>query len=220
VRDLTVCAPLAAEECEELAKIRTPVALEPRRAVFDEGEAARHVFTVTAGALKIFKLLADGRRQITGFLFPGDFLGLAFDETYAYGAETVSRCALCRFPRRGLEALLERFPHMEKRLLHMASHELAAAQEQMMLLGRKGAAEKVASFLLMLSERAARRGLPESPISVPMTRYDIGDYLGLTTETVSRIMSGFRRDGLIVTWNDGKVELADRDRLRDISASG
>ena len=150
-------------------------------------------------------------------LFAGDFLGLANNETYAYSAEAVTHVALCRFPRRQLEALLERYPKMERRLLGMASHELAAAQEQMLLLGRKTAREKIASFLLTLSRRARKRGQRDNPVAVPMSRTDIGDFLGLTTETVSRTFTQLKTAKLIVLLPNGKVELADLEALQEIA---
>ena len=106
---------------------------------------------------------------------------------------------------------------MGTRLRGMASHELAAAQEQMLLLGRKTAREKIASFLLMLSRRATQRGQAGDPVSVPMSRNDIGDYLGLTTETVSRTFTQLKRGGSINLLQGGKVALADRARLEDIA---
>jgi CRP/FNR family transcriptional regulator len=124
---------------------------------------------------------------------------------------------LCRFPRRKLELLLEKYPNMEHRLLSMASYELAAAPEQMLLLGRKSAREKIASFLLMLSRRATQRGQDGDPVSVPMSRNDIGDYLGLTTETVSRTFTQLKQGGIIALIQGGKVALSDRARLEDIA---
>ena len=106
---------------------------------------------------------------------------------------------------------------MERRLLGLASHELAAAQEQMLLLGRKTAREKIASFLLLLSERARRRGQKGNPVSVLMSRTDIGDYLGLTTETVSRTITQLRGDGSIKLLNGGKVEIANLEALQELS---
>lgn len=217
VRHLTLCAALQEDELSAISAIVSTVELCPGDPLFDEAEPAGHVFNVTAGAMKVYKLLADGRRQMTGFLFPGDFLGLANDEIYAYSAEAVTYCTLCRFPRRKLESLLERFPKMERRLLGMASNELAVAQEQMLLLGRKTAREKIASFLLMLSKRAVQRGLKPNPISLPMSRNDIGDYLGLTTETVSRTFTQLRQSKSIVLLSGGKVQLADRESLEAIS---
>ena len=99
----------------------------------------------------------------------------------------------------------------------MASHELAVAQEQMLLLGRKTAREKIASFLLMLSGRAGRRGQTDNPVSVPMTRADIGDYLGLTTETVSRTFTQLRKSDIITLLPGGKVQLNGRERLEEIA---
>ena len=217
VRHLTLCAALDEREVADMAVIMTSVELGPGDPLFDEGEPAKHVFNVTAGAIKIYKLLADGRRQMTGFLFPGDFLGLANDDNYAYSAEAVTYSTLCRFPRVKLEPLLERYPKMEHRLLGMASHELAVAQEQMLLLGRKNAREKVASFLLMLSRRAEQRGQPSNPISVPMSRNDIGDFLGLTTETVSRTITQLKSSGAISLLSNGKIDLLDRAAMESAS---
>jgi CRP/FNR family transcriptional regulator len=217
VRHLTLCGALDDREVADMAAIVSTLELGPGEPLFDEGEPAKHVFNVTAGAIKVYKLLPDGRRQMTGFLFPGDFLGLANDQNYAYSAEAVTFSTLCRFPRTKLEPLLERYPHMERRLLSMASHELAVAQEQMLLLGRKTAREKVASFLLMLSRRSEQRGQPGNPVSVPMSRNDIGDFLGLTTETVSRTFTQLKSNGTITLLANGKVELANRRSLQDIS---
>ena len=217
VRQLTICAALEDRELAEMSAILSRLELEPGDTLFLEGEPAQNLFNVTAGAVKIYKLLADGRRQMTGFLFPGDFLGLANDETYAYSATAITKTWVCRFPRGKLEALLKRFPKMEQRLFAIASHELAVAQEQMLLLGRKTAREKIASFLLMLSGRAVRRGQAENPVSVPMTRADIGDYLGLTTETVSRTFTQLKKSGIIALLPDGKVQLNGRERLEEFA---
>ncbi len=217
VRHLTFCQPLDDEELKQLSAIVTSVELVPGDPLFDEQEPAAHLFNVTAGTMKVYKLLPDGRRQITGFLFSGDFLGLAKAETYAYSAEAVTHAALCRFPRKKLEDLLARYPKLESRLLGLASHELAAAQEQMLLLGRKTAKEKIVSFLLTLAERAARRGQAGNPIAVPMSRTDIGDYLGLTTETVSRTFTHLKARGLISLLPGGRVNLRDLVALRNIA---
>lgn len=220
VRHLTLCAPLEQRELSEISKIVASVELDPGEALFDEGEEAPYVYSVTAGTMKLYKLLPDGRRQVTGFLHAGDFLGLAARNLYAYSAEAVTHAMLCRFPRKRLEELLERFPKMERRLLGMAGHELLAAQEQMLLLGRKTAKEKLASFLLTLSRRAEQRGQPANPISLPMSRSDIGDFLGLTTETISRSFTLLKTSGLIGLKPGGKVELTDRERLEELAEGG
>ncbi|WP_259781428.1 Crp/Fnr family transcriptional regulator [Aestuariispira ectoiniformans] len=217
VRDLSLCNVLDEDELSMLASIVTSLEVPARAPIIDEGESADYLFNVTGGAVKLFKLLADGRRQITGFLFPGDFLGIAMNETYAYSAEAVSPVKLCRFPRAKLENMLDRFPHLEKRLLGMASNELAQAQDQMLLLGRKTAKEKLCSFLVSLARRAERRGDEPGPIYVPMSRADIGDYLGLTTETVSRTFTNLKRDGIIRLREGGMVEIPDFDHLEELA---
>jgi CRP/FNR family transcriptional regulator len=144
-------------------------------------------------------------------------LGFANDDAYAYSAEAVTHVGLCRFQRRKLEVLLRQHPKLEQHLLAVASNELVAAQEQMLLLGRKSAREKLASFLINLPDRVVRRGLPDNPIDLPMTRNDIGDYLGLTTETVSRVFARFKREGTIVDLPNRKVQVIDKDLLLQAS---
>jgi CRP/FNR family transcriptional regulator, anaerobic regulatory protein len=220
VRDIAACAPLNGEEQKQLASIMTTIEVAARQPIFEETDPAEHVFNVTAGAVKIYKLLPDGRRQITGFLAPGDFLGLTHQDTYAYSAEALVNTRLCRFPRLKLEGLLDEMPKLEQRLLGMASHELAAAQDQMVLLGRKTAKERRVSFLLMMSAAATRRGTSGDTVSLPMSRSDIADYLGLTIETISRTFTQLRKQKLIEVIDDRQVGLLQPDGLRDIASGG
>ncbi|MGP1397221.1 MAG: helix-turn-helix domain-containing protein [Inquilinaceae bacterium] len=220
VRGLTLCAALETDELSRLNQIVRHQRLGPHAVLFSEADEADAVFNVTAGLVKLFKVMPDGRRQVTGFLFAGDFLGLAMQDRYAYTAETVVTTDVCRFPRRKMDALLKEFPKLQDRLFGMASNELAAAQDQMLLLGRKTAHEKVSSFLLDISRRARRRGQKDNPILVAMSRSDIADYLGLTTETVSRTFTRLKSDGLIRLLAGGKVELIDREALDDMAEGG
>lgn len=217
VRDFAACAPLNPDEQRRLTSIMNSVDVPAHQPIFDEADTAEHVYNVTGGAVKIYKLLPDGRRQITGFLLPGDFLGLTHKEAYAYSAEALVPTTLCRFPRRKLEGLLDEMPKLEQRLLGMASHELAAAQDQMMLLGRKSARERVVSFLLMMSNAAMRRGKPADPVFLPMNRSDIADYLGLTIETISRTFTQLRKQGLIGLVDEKQVRLLKPEALREIA---
>ncbi|WP_374449325.1 Crp/Fnr family transcriptional regulator [Stella sp.] len=220
VRQFSVCNVLDAPDLQRLAEVVTTITLPAHRAVFHEGDPAEHLYNVTSGCVKLYKLLADGRRQVTGFLFAGDFLGLALEDDYAYSAETVSEATLCRFPRRRLERLLEDLPKLEKRLLGNASNELAAAQDQMILLGRKSAREKIASFLVNLAGRAERRGQPSDPLPLPMSRTDIADYLGLTTETVSRTFTQLKTQRVITLLPGGMVALTDRLAIERLASGG
>jgi CRP/FNR family transcriptional regulator len=217
VRDMAFCGVLNEDQMPRLLSILTTIEIEPHQPIIDEGEPADYLFNVTGGAVKLYKLLPDGRRQITGFLFEGDFLGIAMNEKYAYSAEALGHVTLCRFSRRKLEGLLDEFPKLEKRILGIASNELVQAQDQILLLGRKTAREKIVSFLLSLSDRAVKRGTDNTPISLPMGRADIADYLGLTTETVSRTITNLKRDSFIRLLQGGKVDLPDLGALRDLS---
>jgi len=217
VRHLSVCDALDAHELDRLNAMVTQNRVAPHQMIFSEGDPAAHLFNVIEGTIKIYKLLADGRRQITGFLFPGDFLGIALHDRYTYSAEAVNAARLCRFPRTKFESLLREFPKLENRLLQTASNELAAAQDQMMLLGRKSAAERVASFLVTLAARARQRRQPNRLIALPMSRADIGDYLGLTIETVSRTFTRLRTSGAIELPDSHHVDIVDRDALEDLA---
>jgi len=217
VREYSVCAALDHDEQSRLTQIMTQVEMADGATIFDEAEPARNVFNITSGAVKVYKLLPDGRRAITGFLFPGDFLGLTHQDAYAFSAEALAATKLCRFPREKLERLLEDMPVLERRLLGLASHELAAAQDQMLLLGRKTARERLASFLLLLSNAARRHGHEGNPIELTMSRSDIADYLGLTIETVSRTFSQLKRDGTIQLLEGNRVRLAGIDKLQAVA---
>ena len=216
-RSLTFCAGLHNQEIGELSSIVTRLRIEPQQIVFQEGDAVEHVFNVTSGVVKLYKLLLDGRRQITGFLLPGDFLGLASRTGYSYSAEAVTGVSLCRFPRHKLEETFDRFPRLQRRLFEIANDELAVAQDQMLLLGRKTAKERMASFLLKLSEREELRGGRDGAVYLPMVQEDIADYLGLTIETVSRTISQLKRDGLIRQSSSHEFELLSTEGLEDIS---
>jgi CRP/FNR family transcriptional regulator, anaerobic regulatory protein len=216
-RVLSVCNAVGDDDLLRLAAITVPHEVEERRTFVNAGDPAEHFFNITEGVVKIYRLLPDGRQQIIGFLFAGDFLGLATENTYAFSAEAVTPVRYCRFTRKAIGRFLEEFPKVEKRLLTIASNELAAAQEQMVLLGRKTAREKVASFLMLLSRRMERLGKPDDAIELKMSRQDIGDYLGLTTETVSRTLTQFRSTGLIDMPKTGLVRLRDRAAMAELS---
>ncbi|GBD41820.1 Transcriptional activatory protein AadR [bacterium HR39] len=211
VRGLAVCRVLSPEELRELSRSMRTIELEPGEPLFHEGDPAHSVFTLTGGHLRLSRLLADGRRQVTGFLLPGDFLGLAFRDTYVATAEALDAAVLCTFPRTAFEDFLARHPRFEHELLARARSELAAAQEQMLVLGRKTARERLATFLVQLARRHGTGG--RAVLHLPMGRADIADYLGLTVETVSRTFSAFRREGLVRLEGRSTVHIPSLPRL-------
>ncbi len=215
IRDLGMCSVLQPKELDKLNAIVTQVTINARRTLFYEGDPAENVFNVTSGCMRLSKMLPDGRLQVTGFLMPGDFLGLAYLETYSYTAEAVGPATLCRFQRTRLEGLFAELPELEKRLLGIAFNDVSAAQDHMLLLGRKTPDEKVATFLLGLVERAEANNVnPPGIIALPMDRNDIAGYLGLTIETVSRTFTRLRKCDLIALSSRSEVVLLDRPGLR------
>jgi CRP/FNR family transcriptional regulator len=186
--------------------------------LFDQSALAGSVFNVTEGMVRLYKSLPDGRRQIVGFALPGDFLGLALMDRYGVAAEAVTQVRVCRFARPAFIAYVDDKPHLLRRLHEFAGHELSLAQDQMLLLGRKTAEEKVAAFLLNLQTRYARIGTPSVTIPLPMSRQDIADYLGLTIETVSRTLTRLAREKVIVIVPDG-VRLLIAARLDQLAAA-
>ena len=193
VRGLAVCGVLEADELADYRRLGWSLRLTPGQTLFHEGDPATRVFTVTRGAVKLYTLLPDGRRQVTGFMFPGDFLGISLDEEHAVSAEALDDVQLCWFPRSRFGEFVDEHPAMERQLYFMAANELAAARQQMVLLGRKTALERLATFFMHLLERSERgEGERSNCFDLPMSRSDIADYLGLTKETVSRVLGQLR----------------------------
>ncbi|MCW8835821.1 MAG: helix-turn-helix domain-containing protein [Rhodospirillales bacterium] len=217
VRRLTFCDGIPDDSLEDLHAAMRPVLTEKGRPLIREGEEATALFNVTAGTVKLYKLMADGRRQIIGFLGEGSLLGLGRNGAYVYSAEAVTQVSSCRYNVADVEKLMERFPSARKKMVDILSQELVAVEEHTLLLGRKSAVEKVASFLLALSDGAVLRGHPEFELSIPMGRLDIGDYLGLTIETVSRTISQFKRDNLIAVPSNSRIRILDKKRLASIA---
>jgi CRP/FNR family transcriptional regulator len=217
VRDLAVCGSLTHPQLPRLAGIMLDRRLDVGQLLFQEGDPAADVFTVTSGLLKLYKLMGDGRRQVTGFLVAGDFLGLAFVRAYAFSAEAVTAASVCRFPRDPFMKLLDDFPALEKTMLARASTELAAAHEQMLLLGRKTARERLATFLVLMARR--RPGEHGGVLDLPMSRADIADYLGLTIETVSRTFTQLRKDGMICLPDSHSVVVPNVPRLERLAGA-
>jgi CRP/FNR family transcriptional regulator len=220
VRAITVCKAVADADLARLATSAVVTEVPAGQGFIDEGDPANVFFVVTAGTAKLFKLLPDGRRQIIGFVGPGQFLGLAEFDTYAFSAEAIEPVCYCRFLRAKLRTLLDDFPLMEKRLLEVASDELIAAQEQLLLLGRKTARERLASYLLMQSRQGLQSGRLRRQFKLPITHRDIADYLGLTIETVSRTFTRLQAEGLIDIVSQGQMVIRDPVTLEELASGG
>ena len=213
-RALSVCGSVADRDLVRLGDLAEVVKLAAGAVLTREGEPAPHVFNITSGSLRVYKLLPDGRRQITGFLFAGDFLGLAIGDLYVFSAEAIEPTTVCRFRKGPFRALVASSSPLEHMLLHRTSHELAAAQNQMLLLGRKTAIERLASFLLDLPGHDPARPTAPGHVRLPMKRGEIADYLGLTIETVSRVLTRMKAKGIISMPSQSDLIVERPDLLR------
>ena len=198
VRSASICAALDADELHELESLAEDAHFPDKATLLMQDDPAGSVYNITEGTVRLYKLLSDGRRQIVGFLLPGDFMGLSLGERYAFSADAIEPVTACRFSRTAFSALIDEKPHLLRRLHAAATHELTLAQDHMILLGRRGAEEKVAGFLVGLRNRLHRLGRSSVTVPLPMTRQDIADYLGLTIETVSRMITKLSRDRLLM----------------------
>ncbi|WP_158913212.1 Crp/Fnr family transcriptional regulator [Caulobacter sp. S45] len=212
-RTTSICSVLPHPELRQLADCATVKTYAPGDLLIREGDTFDHVFNITEGMVMLFKLLGDGRRQVLGFLFKGDFLGLTGGVDYQFGVQALTSVQSCRFPRVPFRRLLLETPRLEEELLSRASDELMSAREHLTLLGRKTAVERVSSFLLYIADREAKVGGAPDLAFLPMTRADMGDFLGLTTETVSRVISSLKRQQVIQLLEHGGVRFLRRADL-------
>ena len=214
VREVAICGSLDNESLREFRKMGCCVELRPGEELARQGEAAFSVFTITSGMLKSYEILPDGRRQITGFHSPGDFVSAGPDDRFETIIEAVEDTRLCAFPIRRFEDFVGDHRSLERELYITSERRLADSRRQMVLLGRKNAVERIASFFLALCER--REGADQ--LRLPMSRSDIADYLGLTKETVSRVLAQLKSRRLIRLLAIDRIEILDRAELKAIAS--
>jgi CRP/FNR family nitrogen fixation transcriptional regulator len=182
--------------------------------IYGEGEPSEYVYQVIRGAVRTYKLLSDGRRQIGAFHLTGDVFGLDPGTSHRLTAEAITDTTVRLVKRRSLEAAAGSNVRVAHNLWTMTASDLRHAEDHMLLLGRKTAMEKVATFLLEMDRRLAKTGM----MALPMCRRDIGDYLGLTLETVSRALSQLNDQGVLVFSSARQIVLRNRQRLADMDA--
>ena len=184
-------------DLEDLLGIGITIHRAAGQTIVVEGDQRTHAFRMLTGAVRLYKALPDGRRQVIDFLTAGECFGLLGADRYAHSVEAIIPSALARYPRANLEAALRSDPELALRLLEAARTGLEQAHVQMLLLGRKSAEEKVATFLVRFAHRLGYGTKGMIALRLPMTRQDMADYLGLTIETVSRTLTRLRQGGLI-----------------------
>lgn len=205
VRSRAICGALNEDEIVSLNQIAHKRSYEAGEVIMSDEEPHQFYANILSGVIKLTKGLSDGRQQIVGLRFAPDFLGRAFGPQIPFFAEAATDVEICMFPRDGFEKILKKYPELEHRLFERTLDELDAARDWMLLLGRKTAREKVASFLLTLAERAQDVGChhydfdadKKVSFELPLTRADMADFLGLTIETVSRQITHLKTSSII-----------------------
>jgi CRP/FNR family transcriptional regulator len=185
--------------------------------VFAEGDPAKHIYRIEAGAVSLFKILPDGRRQILGFAYAGDFIGLGVQGEHIMSAQAIKAARIRSLPLAALHQIATRDADLSFMLYQAVAEELAATRDLMMTTGHRSASERVAAFLMALSRRNRRMGKPAGLIDLPMTRADIADFLGLTIETISRTLTKFKTRKLIDLPQSARVELLDMIELQKLA---
>ena len=212
-----ICLPVGIEK-GELHKLdaiinrKRPVARGDH--LFRIGDRFQAVYAVRSGSLKTYTTTEEGQEQVTGFHLPGELVGLdaIADDKHPVAAKALETTSVCEIPFEQLESLSGDLPSLRQQMLRIMSREIREDEHNMVILGQKSADERLAAFLVSLSNRYRRRGFSPYQFNLTMSRSDIGNYLGLALETVSRLFTRFQGEGLIRV--DRKhIELLDRERL-------
>ncbi len=223
IRHQAVCGVLRDGELVRLNQISRRRTFDVGQVIMTDDDRAEFFANVVSGVIKLAKTLPDGRQQIVGLLFAPDFVGRAYSENNPYFAEAATEVELCCFPRDSFESVLKEYPGLEHRLFERTLDELDSAREWMVLLGRKTAQEKVASFLFLLAKRSRLTGCPHvtatptPTFELPLTRADIADYLGLTIETVSRQITKLKTTGVIKLLGTQHIAVPDFATLGELA---
>ncbi len=209
-----VSHPASRDALDVLEQFGGTVTAQRDQEIFGQGDSAEHCWRVLSGCVRTVRLMEDGRRAVGEFLLAGDYFGFDDIGTHDLAAEAVSDVTLRRYPRRMVEALAERHPGLSQRLRILALTNLRAAHERALLLGRKTAAERIASFVLEMDRRTPGQG--SRLLELPMSRTDIADHLGLTVETVCRTLACLKREGVLAITRTG-VEVRGPRALLDMA---
>lgn len=213
-----ICLPIALEE-HDIVKLDQIVKrgriTQKNEHVYRAGETFRAVFAVRSGYIKTYRITDNGEEQITGFYFPGEIFGMdgIGKQKYTNSAKALESTAICEIPFSQFQELTTALPNLQMHFFQLMSQEISNDQQLITLLSKKTAEQRIATLLLTISERNANRGLSATNLRLAMSRTDIGNYLGLTVETVSRTLNRFAKEGLIEL-NQKEVQIADLQQLR------
>lgn len=217
IRKRAVCARCEADELEELNKIKYYRSFEAGQTVVWSGDRMDFVASIVSGIASLTQTMEDGRTQMVGLLLPSDFVGRPGRNSAAFDVTATTDLVMCCFRKKPFEELVSSTPAVAQRLLEMTLDELDAARDWMLLLGRKTAREKISSLLAIIGQRST--SLEPSDVGkvlefdLPLSREAMGDYLGLTIETVSRQMSALKKSGVIELVGKRHIRVPDFQRL-------
>lgn len=202
VRDRSICAELTADEMNTVSQTMSHLPVKEAQALIKEGDQSDYLYVIVSGSFRLVRLLEDGRRQIVGFSFPGDYLGMGAAVDNDYSAEALEPSLVCRFSHAFLDEMSSRHVGIKDRLIAKGRTELHNAQDHIVILGKQNAEERVMTFLHMLSKQ-----LGTMEIYLAMPRQDMADYLGLRLETLSRTLTKLKKAGDILRIDGRLVEL-------------
>jgi CRP/FNR family transcriptional regulator len=217
----TICLPLALDlnEIEQLDRIiQRSRPLQKGEHIYRQDEEFRSVYAVRSGSVKGYAITDNGQEQVTGFYFPGEILGMdgIAKNKYASSARALETSSVCEIPFDKLGELSGRIPSLQQHFFQLMSQEIAEDQQLLTLLSKNTADQRVAALLLSISARNKRRRLSAANFRLSMSRTDIGNYLGLTVETVSRVLSRFQKMGILGVDNK-EITIADPTGLRAVA---
>jgi len=218
VRPFSVCASIDKTEMDEFEHISRHVHFTACETVFAQEDVTTSFYNVLDGVLRLYKLLPDGRRQIVGFALPGDFLGMATAGRHGFSADAIGPVTVCQFAKAAFARFSEHRTNLLRRINELTVRELNQARDHMVLLGRRSAEEKVATFLVGWRDRLQQLRGSSKVVPLPMSRQDIADYLGLTIETVSRTFTKLEREG-VIDIVPGGICLLDAARAEALAAA-
>jgi CRP-like cAMP-binding protein len=195
-----------------LSSIRVIASYGKGEPIYSELDSPDHWYCVTSGAARKYTVLSDGRRRIIDFMFPGDYFGFPDRHRQYFAADALSdETIVAHYPRRGIEAAADRDPRLGRELREIVLDAISRSHARLLILGRVRSVEKVASFLAEMAERCLNRR--ERTVVLPMSRYDIADYLALSVETVSRALTRLRHERAIRFVDKHRISILDGDLL-------
>jgi len=208
-------APMSEDDLKALHKIGSRIHFARGETIFSEGDSAEYAYKIASGTVRLCKHMSDGRRQIAQFIFPGEFFSFMDLKEHSFTAEAVNDVVLLCYPQKQIERLGEERSTLRKRFADVLTRRVRDIQNHLVMLGRQTAKERVAAFLVHVIEHMGidKNGLME----LPMSRQDMADYLGLTIETVCRVLSAMKRERLIDIPNLHQLVIKNTARLAELA---